>query len=96
MMDQPEYDHRRLLYKLMYRAFLEIRMVAHEGKGHKGIFRIADLFHNVPSILERAEREGGNYAEIMQKLTAHADRNGSRPWLDHAVKELKDEVSIST
>lgn len=88
MENEQNADVWRLVYGLMSRAFLNIRVAAHEDKGQKGIFKLADLFHNVPARLERLEREGSGFDELMNQVFAHADRNGSRAWLDDAISKV--------
>ncbi len=89
MSDGNEAGKRRLAYKLMADALIEIRSVAYEERGHKGIFKIADLFHNLPMSLERLDRQGGSYDELLDRLKAHADRNGTRTWLDNAIERIE-------
>jgi hypothetical protein len=79
-------DERRLLYKLMSDALIDIRTVAYEGGDHQGIFGVADLFHNVPL---RLERQNGSYDEVLRDMRAHADRNGICSWLDNAIERIE-------
>jgi hypothetical protein len=95
MTDATKTDYRRLIYKLMSDALIELRAVAYEGRGHKGIYKIADLFHNVPLSLERLDREGGSFSDLLTKIKTHADRNGSRPWLDGAIERIERSMHAS-
>ena len=96
-MDQRTEAHlRRLIYRLMSEALIEMRTVAYEGRGHKGIFKIADLFHNVPLSLEILDREGGSYAELFATMTVRAERNGSKPWLDRAMMRIEHSMQASS
>ncbi|MGI9507116.1 MAG: hypothetical protein ACR2RE_29090 [Geminicoccaceae bacterium] len=87
-------DKRKLVYQLMHRAFIDIRLAAHEGKDSKGFFRIVDLFHNVPLALERLDREGGSVDELLEEIVARSKRNGSLGWLEHAAKEIDPTIKI--
>ncbi len=78
----------------MHRAFIDIRMAAHEGKDSKGFYRLADLFHNVPLALDRLDREGGSIDELFDDIIAHAKRNGSQDWLEHAVRGIDPSIEI--
>lgn len=84
--EEDQRDARRLISKLMSDALIDIRMAAHEGRSLMGIFRLADLFHNVPLALQRLEREGGSYEALLISIKEHADRNGSRSWLSGAIE----------
>lgn len=87
-------DKRKLVYQLMHRAFIDIRMAAHEGKDSKGFFRIADLFHNVPLALDRLDSEGGSIDELFEEIVTRSKRNGSLGWLQHAAREIDPTINI--
>lgn len=87
-------DKRKLVYHLMHRAFIDIRVAAHEGKDGKGFFRIADLFHNVPLALERLDREGESIDELLEEIVDRSRRNGSLAWLQHATREIDPAIRI--
>jgi hypothetical protein len=77
---------RALLYRLLYDALIEIRYDAHEGLT-KEVFRLADLFHNLPMQLERMQRGETTPEEVMSDLRAHAERIGAKQWLAHRIQE---------
>ena len=87
-------DNRQLIYHLMQRAFIEMRMAAHEGKGDKGFFKLADLFHNVPLALERSHRDESDVDALFRDIINRAKRNGSYRWLEHAAKQIDPSLDL--
>ena len=81
-------DDKSLILKLMHLAFLDIRTVAYENKSHKAIFKIADIFHNIPLQLERVEKENGDYNKILNDIRVRAIRNECEFWLDNAIQNI--------
>jgi hypothetical protein len=79
-------DTRALLYRLLYDGLIEIRYYARERRT-KEVFRLADLFHNLPLQLERMERGETTPEEVMGDLQAHAERNRTKQWLAHRIQE---------
>ena len=87
-------DKRKLIYHLLHRAFVDIRMAAHENKDSKGFYRIADLFHNVPLALNRLDHDEGSVDELFEEIVTRAKRNGSQKWLEHAVGEIDASIDL--
>ena len=87
-------DKRKLIYHLLHRAFIDIRMAAHDGRDSKGFFRLADLFHNVPLALDRLDRNKGDVDELFEEIVARAEWNGSQDWLEHAVRDINASADI--
>lgn len=81
-------DDKTLIYKLIHQAFLDIRTAAYEEKSHRAIFKIADIFHNIPLQVERVEKGQGSYEEVLKDLHDRAARNECTPWLDNAIRHL--------
>jgi hypothetical protein len=81
-------DDRTVIHNLLYRAFLDIRIAAYEKKSHEGIFKIADIFHNIPLQLERVQASGGSYQEILNDLRERMRNKGCESWLDNAIKDI--------
>jgi hypothetical protein len=79
-------DTRTLLYRLLHDALIEIRYVAHEGRTET-LFRLAELFHNLPLHLERMERGETTPEEVMSDLQARAERIRIKQWLAHRIQE---------
>jgi hypothetical protein len=88
-------DDRMLVYDLMYQAFIDIRYAAHEGKSLKAIFKVANLFHNVPSQIERIEREKGDFSEILTSLKMRSQLSGCESWLNNAILNFRDRHKSS-
>lgn len=84
-------DDRTLIYDLMYQAFIDIRHAAHEGRSLKAIFKVANLFHNVPSQVERIERENGDFSEILAELKVRAQLFGCESWLNNAIQNFQTQ-----
>ncbi len=83
-------DDRTLVYDLMYQAFVDIRYAAYEEKSHQAIFKVADLFHNVPLQIERIERESGDFSKILTKLKRRAQLSGCESWLNNVIRNFQD------
>jgi hypothetical protein len=79
-------DPRALLYRLLQDALIEMRYEAYE-RHSESVFRLADLFHNLPTQLERMERGEKTPEEIMSDLHAHAGRIRIKQWLTHRIQE---------
>jgi hypothetical protein len=79
-------DTRALLYRLLYHGLIEMRYEAHGGRADS-VFRLADLFHNLPLHLEWMERGETTPEEVMSDLQAHAERIRIKQWLAHRIQE---------
>ena len=80
-------DSKTLICRLLYRAFLDLRIEATEIKNSR-MFNIADLFHAVPLQIERAERGEISYDDILKCLTDKASARNALQWLDNAKKDI--------
>ena len=58
---------REQVFRLIYMAFVEIRVEAYE-KQNAEIFHIADLFHTVPLQLERVNKGELSYEEVVSEI----------------------------
>jgi hypothetical protein len=74
---------KEIIYKLLYQALIEIREEAYTAKLTK-TFHLADLFHNVPLSLEKAD----DYDELMIRIKKRASEKGIVDWLDNHVSDL--------
>jgi hypothetical protein len=79
-------SNRHLVHQLLARALLEMRVAAYEDQS-KQLFNMADLFHNIPYQLERAQTER-DFEEILDLIRASAERKGLDAWLNHALLEI--------
>lgn len=82
-------DDRNLVYQLVYRAFLDIRVAAYNEKSHKAIFKIANVFHDVPLMIERAERENAVFDKIIEDIRYKARQQGCESWLANAISNAE-------
>jgi hypothetical protein len=82
-------DNRKLVHKLLFWAFVEIRFLAYEEK-NKPVFAVADLFHNIPNRLEKAQTDS-DFADILDFLRMIADGKGMTGWLDNVIAQLLKE-----
>lgn len=76
-----------LVHKLLYFALIEIRGYGHEMR-HKGVFALADLFHNVPGNSERAAKEEITYSEVLANLHEKATERGYEKWLQNQIRHV--------
>lgn len=86
-------DDRLIIHNLLYRAFLDIRIAAHEKKSHEGIFKIADIFHNIPLQLEQVHAGNSSYQEILNDLRERTRNKGCESWLDNAIKDITKRMN---
>jgi hypothetical protein len=79
-------ESRERIYRLLYLAFVEMRVEAHEIQNSK-LFHLADLLHNIPLQLERVANGDGTYDEVLAYLQTRATEKGCENWLAKAMKE---------
>ena len=77
-------DAEAMIHRLLHLAMLEIRIASHEA-GDKKVFKLADLFHNVPLQLQRVARGDGSPEEVLQWLRTRAREAGCERWLEGAM-----------
>ena len=82
-----ELEQRRLLLELLYRALIDIRAAAHES-GDKKSFALADIFHNVPSGINRALDGKRDFGEILRDVRVRVERRNAEGWLDNAIADI--------
>jgi hypothetical protein len=75
-----------LLYRLLARAFLDIRIASLEGRNGT-VFELADLFHNVPFQIARIRLDDGDFHEILDWLEMRCEQKGIKGWLLNAIDE---------
>ena len=76
---------KTLIFKLMYQAFLDIRVASYKKTGSEGIFKIADLFHNIPLKVDNISNEV-EYEIILFDLKKGAKFRGCESWLNNAIE----------
>jgi hypothetical protein len=82
-------DSETLIYKLLARALLDIRIACVESDS-SAAFQLADLFHNVPYQLARIRSAGGDYKEILDWLEMRSEQKGLSGWLRTAIADCSD------
>lgn len=70
-----------LVYKILARGLLDIRIAAHE-QNSKASFDLADLLHNIPLRLERELRNNTDYTETLYWIRMRAGQKELTKWLD--------------
>jgi hypothetical protein len=83
-------NSQTLVNRLLARAFLDIRIAAHEGNS-KAAFEIADLFHNVPFQVERIREEAGDFQDVLDSLEMRAAQKKMGEWLRNAMHDSVEE-----
>lgn len=78
---------KEYILKLMYRAFLDIRIASYE-KDSSTCFILADVFHNVPLQMNQADKEKGSYAEIIKWIQEKCAARKCTSWLENATAEI--------
>ncbi|MGB8347217.1 MAG: hypothetical protein WCD86_20185 [Ktedonobacteraceae bacterium] len=78
---------KEYLFKLMYAAFLDIRIASY-AKDSYTCFVLADVFHNVPLQMNRAETGEMRYAEIVKLLQEKCEERKASSWLDTATTNI--------
>ena len=81
-------DDEKLIHRLLYYALIEIRGYGYEIK-HKGVWSLANLFHNTPAHLSQAKREEISYSDVLQLLKKKAIESGCERWLDDRISQIK-------
>ena len=77
---------KELVYRLLARALLDIRIAAHEEE-HRRAFHIADLFHNVPLRLIGKPHTEHFFADVLDDLRTRSEQKGIGAWLSNAVAD---------
>lgn len=78
---------KTIVHMLIYHALLDIRAASYENKGSKGIFKLADLFHNIPLRLNKISNEE-EYEALLLELRKKAQLKGCDSWLENAIKQI--------
>jgi hypothetical protein len=78
---------KEYILKLMYIAFLDIRVASYSQKNHT-CFVLADIFHNVPLQMNRAEKGEMNYADIVMWIRKKCEERKCLSWLENATANI--------
>lgn len=79
---------KEYLSELLFRAFLDIRIASYAKDSHT-CFVLADVFHNVPLQVNRADKGEISYAEIIADIKKRCERRQCTPWLDTATSDIE-------
>ena len=77
-----------LLYRLLYRALIEMREQGREG-GNKTVFHLADLFHTTALELGRVAEGKATYDAVLRGLEEKAAEKGVERWLHAALSAIE-------
>lgn len=78
---------KEYILKLMYAAFLDIRIASHSQDSHT-CFVLSDIFHNIPLQVNRADKGEMSYAEIIKFLQEKCVERKCTPWFDTATANI--------
>jgi hypothetical protein len=79
---------KEYILKLMYRAFLDIRVASYQ-QNSKTSFVLADVFHNVPLQMNKAEKGEKSYADIIKWIQEKCEARNCTSWLETATNDIK-------
>lgn len=80
-------SEKEYILKLMYVAFLEIRVASHSQDSHT-CFVLSDIFHTVPLQMNQAEKGEKSYADIVLWIRKKCEERKCLPWLDNAAANI--------
>jgi hypothetical protein len=78
---------KEYILKLMYRAFLDIRVASSSQDSHT-CFVLADIFHNVPLQMNQADKGMESYANIVVWIQKKCEERKCKLWLDNATSDI--------
>lgn len=78
---------KEFILKLMYAAFLDIRVASYSGDSHT-CFVLADIFHNVPLQINRADKGEKSYADIVAWIQKKCEERNCKSWFDNATANI--------
>jgi hypothetical protein len=78
---------KEYILKLMYRAFLDIRIASYSQDSHT-CFVLSDIFHNVPLQINQADKGKMSYADIVTWIQEKCEERNCKSWLDNATANI--------
>ena len=78
---------KEYILKLMYRAFLDIRIAAY-SQDSQTCFTLADIFHTIPLQMNQVNKEVESYADIVTWIQEKCEERKCRAWLDNATADI--------
>jgi hypothetical protein len=79
-------DDREIVYKILYRAFVDFRYHFH-SMPESMYYKISNVLHNVPLQLMLSSNSD-NYSKILRDIEHRAIENGVKQWLDVAIRDI--------
>jgi hypothetical protein len=83
-----------LLHRLLYRAFLDIRIALVTGEAFP-MFEVVDFYHNLPLAMDEAASGHRSYESVLSDLRERANHKRCRQWFEGLVMILQDEERAS-
>lgn len=80
-------DDRDVLLRLLYRAFLDIRMAARDGNAKVGE-RLSDLLHTLPLAMLKCGDNRNCDSIVLSELKKRAEMFGLTQWLETALHDI--------
>jgi hypothetical protein len=84
---------KEYIFELMYRAFLDIRIASYSQDSHT-CFVLSDVFHNVPSQMNLADKGEMRYADIVTRIQEKCQARNCTSWLDNAIVDIAHKAQI--
>jgi hypothetical protein len=78
---------KEYIFKLMYRAFLDIRVASYSQESHT-CFVLSDIFHNIPLQMNQADKGEMSYADIITWIQEKCEERKCKSWLDNATADI--------
>ena len=79
---------KQMLYRLLSDALIDIRLRGYQS-GDKAVFALSDMFHNLPSELDRLEQGELSVEDVLKHIRECAQRHDdAEGWLDHRMREI--------
>lgn len=78
---------KETILELMYRAFLDIRIASY-SQDSRTCFMLSDIFHNVPSQINQADKGKMSYADIITYIQKKCEERKCKFWFDNAMADI--------
>lgn len=80
---------KKAVLQVLRIALLEIRHQAHLS-GDKVAYRLADLIHTLPGMIENAP-VCGDWEPVLKDIQERADHMGCSKWVENRIREISNE-----
>lgn len=78
---------KETVLELIYRALLDIRIASY-SQDSRTSFILSDIFHNVPSQINQADKGKMSYADIISYIQKKCEEKKSKSWFDNAMADI--------